>query len=51
LERKKRLGLKQVGVLDLYLDLDWIKSHVGKIIDDLEEQGFFLTKKTKPLNR
>lgn len=39
LKRKKRLGIKQLQVLCLHSDLDWIKSHLGMIMDDLEKQG------------
>lgn len=39
LKRKKRLGIKKFQVLCLHNDLDWIKSHLGEIIDNLEEQG------------
>ena len=39
LKRKKRLGIKQFQVLCLHSDLDWIKSHLDMIVDDLEELG------------
>jgi len=44
LKRKKRLGIKQIQVLELHSDLDWIKFHLGMIVDDLEEQGMVSSK-------
>jgi len=44
LKRKNRLGIKQFQVLKLQYDLDWIKSHLGMIVDDLEEQGIVISK-------